>query len=398
MPEHTPQRALEGVRILGFEQAAAGPFATHLLADMGAEVIKVERPGTGDVIRGWDSAVRGLSTGYVWLNRAKRSITVDVKLAAGQAVLQRVAEQSDVFLTNVGPGAAERAGLGYAELSQRNPRLVYCNLSGYGTTGPYRDTKAYDLLIQGETGIIATTGSPDAPAKVGVPISDIAAGMYAALGVCMALYQREKTGRGQFVDVSMFESMLDWLGYFPHHYWHHGEEPERVGMRHHYIVPYGPYQAEDGRYVTTAVASARDWEVMCRQVFLRPDLLEDPRYATVEQRRANRQVLEREVEEIFRTRSVEEWVERLKAAELPYGELRGIASVLAHPQVEARHLIREVDSPVGPVPTLESALRLSDSPVADGPIPALGADTDAVLAEVGYSVAEIAELRRLGAI
>lgn len=391
-------RALAGVRVLAFEQAAAGPFGTHLLADMGAEVIKVERPGAGDVIRGWDRVVRGLSSGYVWVNRAKRSIAVDAKKPAGQQVLRRLAERSDVFLTNMGPGAAERAGLGYAEMERLNPRLVYCNVSGYGLSGPMADAKAYDLLIQGESGIMATTGSPDAPAKVGPPIADIAAGIYAALGIMLALYQRERTGRGQLVDVSMFETMLEWLGYFPHHYWHAGEEPERVGMRHHYIVPYGPYLARDGTYVSTAVASPRDWEVMCRQVFERPDLLEDSRFVDGPARRANRQELERMVEEIFQTRDSEDWLERLKRAELPYGRLRGMAEVLAHPQVAARKLIREVDSPVGRVPTIESALRLSESPVAEGPVPDLGADTLAVLREAGYSEDELAALRADGVI
>lgn len=390
--------ALAGVKVLAFEQAAAGPFGTHLLADMGAEVIKVERPGTGDVVRGWDRAVKGLSTGYVWLNRNKRSITVDATKPSGRRILQRLAEQADVFLSNFGPGAAERAGLGYEPLSQRNPRLIYCNLSGYGMTGPYANTKAYDLLIQGESGIIATTGSPEAPAKVGVPISDIAAGIYSALGISMALYQRERTGRGQIIDVSMFETMLEWLGYFPHHFWHAGEEPERVGMRHHYIVPYGPYQAADGKWVSTAVASARDWEVTCRQVFQRPDLLDDPRFTDLPARRANRVALEGIVEEIFRTQPAVYWLERLKAAELPYGQLRGIGEVLAHPQVAARKLIREVDSPVGRVPTIESALRLSDSPVVEGPIPSLGGDTEAVLKEAGFSDRDIAAFRAEGAI
>src|SRR5579884_255827 len=246
---------LSGVTVLAFEQAAAGPFATHILADMGAEVIKIERPGSGDVVRGWDRAVGGLSSGYVWLSRRKRSVTVDAKHPDGRAVLRRLADRADVFLTNFAPGVADGLGLGYEELERSNPRLIYCALTGYGLSGPYRDAKAYDLLIQGEAGLLATTGYPDAPAKVGISISDIAAGMYAALGIVLALYQRDRTGRGQLVDISMFDSILSWLGYFPHHYWHQGEEAGRAGMRHHYIVPYGPYLARDGRYVNVAVAS-----------------------------------------------------------------------------------------------------------------------------------------------
>jgi len=266
---------------------------------MGAEVIKVERPGVGDVIRGWDSVVRGLSSGYVWLNRNKRSLTLDVKQEKGKAILQELAERSDVFFENYAPGVAGRLGLGYEKLSELNPRLIYCSLSGYGQNGPYRDVKAYDLLIQGEGGIIATTGYPDKPARAGLAIVDIAAGMYSAVGILLALYQREKTGRGQFIDVSMLDSIVSWLGYFPHHYWHAGEEPARVGMRHHYVTPYGPYLAGDGEYVNLAVASASDWEIFCRKVIEKHELLDDPRFATVEGRRKNRALLEELIENIF---------------------------------------------------------------------------------------------------
>ncbi|HZU04374.1 MAG TPA: CaiB/BaiF CoA-transferase family protein [Chloroflexota bacterium] len=393
-----PDRALAGVRVVAFEIAAAGPFCTHLLADMGAEVIKIERPGSGDVIREWDTAVRGLSSGYVWLNRNKRSVTLNVKAPEGREILRRLAARADVFVENFAPGVVEALGLGYADLQALNPRLIYCALSGYGQDGPYRDVKAFDLLIQGEAGILATTGYPEAPAKVGVPIADIAAGMYAALGIVLALYQRTRTGRGQFIDISMFDAVLSWLGYFPHHYWHRGEEPERVGMRHHYVTPYGPYRARDGQYVNLAIASARDWELFCRQVLERPDLLTDPRFATNEARRANRAVLERLIEEIIASQDHDYWLARLRAADLPHGEVRGIAQVLAHPQVAARHLIQEVDSPVGRIPVVGSALRLSDSPARYERIPALGEDTAAVLGELGYDAAALARLRAEGVI
>jgi crotonobetainyl-CoA:carnitine CoA-transferase CaiB-like acyl-CoA transferase len=390
--------ALAGVRVVAFEVAAAGPFASHLLADMGAEVIKVERPGTGDIMRQWDSAVKGLSSGYVWLSRNKRSVTVDAQTDAGRDILRRLADRADVWLENFAPGAAARLGLSYADLAPSNPRLIYCSLSGYGQDGPYRAVKAFDLLIQGEAGIIATTGYPDAPAKVGVPIADIAAGMYAAMGIVLALYQRERTGRGQAIDVAMFETMLEWLGYFPHHYWHRGEEPERVGMRHHYVTPYGPYKARNGQYVNVAVASARDWLTFCERVLERPDLLADPRFATVEGRRTNRGDLEATIEGIIASADHDVWLERLRAADLPYGEVRGIAQVLAHPQVAARQMIREVDSPVGRVPVIGSPLRLSDSPARYERIPDLGEDTAAVLAEIGYDEAEIARLRARGVV
>ena len=388
------QRALDGVKILAVEQVLSGPFATCLLADMGAEVIKVERPGVGDVIRGWDSVVRGLSSGYVWLNRNKRSLTVDVKKEKGKEILQELAKRSDIFFENYAPGVVGRLGLGYEKLSELNPRLIYCSLSGYGQDGPYRDVKAYDLLIQGEGGIIATTGYPDKPAKAGLAIADIAAGMYSAIGILLALYQREKTGRGQLIDVSMLDSIVSWLGYFPHHYWHAGEEAARVGMRHHYVTPYGPYLAGDGEYVNLAVASASDWEIFCRKVIEKPALLEDPRFATVEGRRKNRAVLEELIEKIFLERNHTYWLAQLKQAELPHGVVRGIAQVLAHPQVAARRLIREADSPVGTVPVIANAVKMSGSEPRYDRIPGLGQDSEAVLQDLGYDVATIAELRR----
>lgn len=393
---HPPKAALalQGIRVLALEVSVSGPHCTKILADMGAEVIKIEKPGTGDVIRGWDSVVHGLSSGFVWLNGNKRSFAVDIKKPAGKQAIQRLAEHADVVLENFAPGVAERLGLGADELRARNPRLIYCSLSGYGQDGPYRNVKAYDLLIQAEAGIIATTGYPDKPAKVGVPITDLASSMYATVGILLALYQRERTGHGQVIDISMFESALAWLGYFPHHYWHKGEEPTRVGMRHHYIVPYGPYLASDGVYVTLAVASAHDWEVFCRRVIERPELLEDSRFRTAPDRRKNRAVLEELVEKIFLERTQEEWLRRLREAELPHGKLNGIGAVLAHPQVIARKMIREMQSPVGPVPVIGSPLRLSDSPARFDPIPSLGEDTEAILKELGYTAAEIETFRR----
>ena len=386
--------ALSGVRVVSMEVVVSGPFCTSILADMGAEVVKIERPGTGDIIRKWDSAVRGLSSGFVWLNRNKRSLSVDVKKEMGREIIQRLVQGSDIFFENFAPGTTERLGLSYEKLKALNPRLIYCSISGYGQDGPYRDVKAYDLLIQGEGGVMATTGYPDRMAKVSMPIVDISAGMYAALGIMLALYQREKTGQGQYIDISMFESILSWLGYFPQHYWHRGEEPERMGMRHHYVTPYGPYLARDGQYANLAVATVQDWEIFCREVIERPELLEDPRFTNIEARRENRAVLEEMIEKIFLERDHGEWLERLKKAQLPHGKVRGIGEVLAHSQVKARRLIREVESPVGSVPVLGSPLRLSDSPARYDRIPDLGEDSEAILRELGYDDNAIESLRR----
>jgi itaconate CoA-transferase len=386
-------RALSGIRVLALEASVSGPHCSRMLGDMGAEVIKIEKPGEGDLVRHWDSAVRGLASGFVWLNWNKRSFAIDVKQAAGREAVGRMVDRVDVFLENFAPGVAERLGLGPQALLARNPRLVYCSISGYGQNGPYRDVKAYDLLVQGEAGIIATTGYPDRPAKVGVPIADLASSMYAALAIVMALFQRERSGRGQVVDISMLESMVSWLGYFPHHYWHRSEEPERVGMRHHYVTPYGPYLASDKIYVNLAVATEQDWESFCRTVIERPEFLEDSRFRTVEARRKNRAILEKRIEEIFLERPHDEWLRRLKEARLPYGSVRGIGEVLSHPQLVMRGFAHEVDSPVGAVPVLGSPLRLSCSTPRFDRIPALGQDTESVLRELGYRESEISELQ-----
>lgn len=397
-PNERSSLALAGVRVLALEASVSAPFCSRILGDMGAEIIKIEKPGVGDTIRDWDSVVRGLSSGYVWLTGNKKSVTVDIKKKAGLEILHRLVERSDVLIENFAPGVADRLGVGAETMCRLNPRLVYCSLSGYGQDGPYRDVKAYDLLIQGESGIIATTGYPDKPAKVSVPISDLASAMYAALGIVLALYQRERTGRGQVIDISMLESIVSWLGYFPHHYWHRGEEPARVGMRHHYVTPYGPYLAGDGVYFSLAVVTPQDWELFCRNVVEKPALLEDPRFTTVEARRKHRDILEALIEKIFLEKPHEEWLRRLKAAELPHGEVRGIGQVLAHPQLIARKMIREIESPVGRIQTVGSPLHLSDSPARYDRIPALGEDTGPVLKELGYTDAQTADFRRDGVI
>jgi itaconate CoA-transferase len=389
-----PRRALDGIRVLALETSLSGPHATKILADMGAEVIKIERPGSGDVIRGWDTAVKGLSSGIVWIGPNKKSFTIDVKKPEAREILRRLALKVDVVLENFAPGTAARIGLGAEELRAANPRLIYCSLSGYGQDGPYRDVKAYDALIQGEAGLIMTTGFEDRPARVGVSVTDLISSMYAAVGILTALYQREQTGEGQVIDISMFETAASWLGYFPHHYWHRGEEPKRYGLRHQYITPYGHYLASDGKYFGVAVASPDDWEVFCKWVIERPDLLDDPRFKDTPARRAHREELDEILIGIFFERPSSEWIARLDKVRLPYGKVNGVGEVLAHPQMRAREMIQEIDSPVGKIPVLASPLHLSDSPQRLDPMPTLGGDTDSVLASLGYSDSEIAELRR----
>ncbi len=380
--------------MLALETSLSGPHATKILADMGAEVIKLERPGTGDVIRGWDTAVHGLSSGIVWIGPNKKSFAIDVKKPQAQEIMRRLALKMDVVLENFAPGAAARMGLGAEELRAANPRLIYCSLSGYGQTGPYRDVKAYDALIQGEAGLIMTTGFEDRPARVGVSVTDLISSMYAAVGILTALYQREQTGVGQAIDVSMFETAASWLGYFPHHFWHRGEEPKRFGLRHQYITPYGHYLASDGKYFGVVTASPADWEIFCKEVIERPDLLTDPRFKDTPARRAHREELDEVLVPIFQTRPSTEWMARLDKVRLPYGRVNTVGEVLDHPQMKAREMIQEIDSPVGRIPVMASPLHLSDSPPRLDPMPSLGGDTDAVLASIGYSEAEIANFRR----
>ena len=394
--ESTPRRALDGVRVLALETSLSGPHATKILADMGAEVIKLERPGSGDVIRGWDTAVNGLSSGIVWIGPNKKSFAIDVKKPQAREILQRLASRVDVVLENFAPGAAARMGLGAEELRKANPRLIYCSLSGYGQDGPYRDVKAYDALIQGEAGLIMTTGFEDRPARVGVSVTDLISSMYAAVGILTALYQRTQTGEGQVIDISMFETAASWLGYFPHHFWHRGEEPKRYGLRHQYITPYGHYLASDGKSFGVAVASPADWEIFCKDVIERPNLLTDPRFKDTPARRAHREELDEILVEIFLTQPTEEWLARLDKVRLPYGRVNGVGEVLAHPQMQARGMIQEIDSPVGRIPVLASPLHLSDSPQRLDPMPALGGDTESLLRDLGYTDSELVAFRRDG--
>jgi crotonobetainyl-CoA:carnitine CoA-transferase CaiB-like acyl-CoA transferase len=382
------ERALEGTRVVALEQAVAMPFCTLMLAALGADVIKVETPGRGDVVRGWDEVVSGLSTGFVAFNAGKRDLTVDAKHPKGRRLLRRLIERSDVFVENFAPGAAARLGLGAEELRALDPRLIYCSLSGYGQDGPYSEAKAYDLLVQGESGLLLTNGSDDQPAKVGIPVTDQIAGVHAALAIVAALQRRDRTGEGVYLDVSMLESTVYWLAYYPHHWWHGQSEPPRSGMRHQYLCPYGPFPAADGHYVNLVVASDSDWKRFCQAVD-RVEWLDDPRFATVGARREHRAQLDSLVEETTRSRPAEEWEARLQAVGLPHGRVRTIPEVLAHPQLLDRGMFVEGDSPVGPLPMIRFPLASREGMQ----VPALGEHTDEILAELGYRREEVDELR-----
>ena len=383
---------LQGIRILAMENGLAGPICSRLLADLGAEVVKVERPGAGDVTRSWDTAAAGLSSGFVWVNRGKRSVALDVKSPAARGALERLIERSDVFLQNFAPGWAARVGLDEPSVRAIRPDVVYTDISGYGLDGPYAHKNAYDLVVQGEAGLIALNGSPDEPARIALPICDIGSGTYAAIATLAALVRRAETGEGAHVSVSLFDTMIDWLGYYPHFWWHRGEAPTRMGVRHPLFCPYGPHPARGGRLFNLAVLSPEHWRAFCLDVVERADLYEDPRYRTMEGRVADREELEPELERVFAAREAEEWIERLERAGIPCGHVNEFADVMEHPQLRHNRIVSQVGSPVGPIPTIGNPFVVAGDRPELGPIPALGEHTREVLVELGLGEAAIEEL------
>ncbi len=389
---------LEGLTIVALEQAVAAPFATRQLADFGARVIKVERPGTGDFARSYDETVKGLSSHFVWLNRSKESLVLDLKDDQAKRVLHRLIAKADVFVQNLAPGAAERLGCGAEELREKYPRLVYCAVSGYGATGPYKDKKAYDLLVQCEAGLVSITGAPETPSKVGISAADIAAGMYAYSGILAALFRRERTGEGAALDVSMLESLGEWMGFPAYFAYYSGEEPKRSGASHAAIAPYGPFTCGDGEIVFLGIQNEREWARFCEEVLERPGMAEDERFASNSQRVANRAELHVEIEDVFGQLTEERAIERLEGAGVANARMRTVRQFLDHPQLEARDRWREVGSPVGPLQALvPPAMFVGVEPVMD-PIPEVGEHTEEILAELGCDEETIAALRREGAV
>ncbi|MGW0121932.1 CaiB/BaiF CoA transferase family protein [Streptomyces sp. NPDC003327] len=390
---------LEGITVVAVEQAVAAPFATRQLADLGARVVKVERPDGGDFARGYDTAARGLASHFVWCNRGKESLAVDLKDPRGLALVRRLVADADVFVQNLAQGAAARLGLDAATLCAAHPRLVAVDVSGYGAEGPYAHKRAYDMLVQCEAGLVSVTGTPERPVKSGVPAADIAAGMYAFSGVLAALVRRGTTGRGGPVEVSLFDSLAEWMGHPLHHGMHGGTAPARTGLAHAVIAPYDAYPTADGDLVLLSVQNDREWRRLAERVIGRPGLADDPAFATNAARVAGRGATDAVVAEALAPLSVAEALARLEAAGIACARLNSVAQLAEHPQLTARGRWREVETPVGPLRALLPPVVFPDAPEPRmDRVPALGQDTDAILADLGVPVSEVRELREAGVV
>jgi itaconate CoA-transferase len=389
---------LEGITIVSIEQAVAAPFATRQLADLGARVIKIERPDVGDFARAYDETVCGMASHFVWLNRSKESLTLDLKHPAAQQIVHRLLEDADVFIQNLAPGATERLGLGPEELSQRYPRLIVCSVSGYGSSGPYRDKKAYDLLVQCETGLVSLTGTSETPSKAGISIADTAAGMYAFTGILTALYQRERTGRGTALDISMFEALGEWMGYAAYFTAYGGTPPPRTGASHATIAPYGPFRAGDGKLVNLGLQNEREWARFCTLVLEQPQMATDPHFDSNAKRVANREALHAVIDAVFSQLTSEQVIVRLERAQIASARMNDMQEFWDHPQLEARKRWREVNSPVGPLKALLPPVTIRDVEPRMDPIPALGEHTELILRSLGYDDEQISRLRSERAI
>ncbi|SFE78990.1 CaiB/BaiF CoA transferase family protein [Paracidovorax wautersii] len=391
-------RPLDGITVVSLEHAIAAPFCTRQLADLGARVIKVERPGSGDFARAYDQRVKGLSSHFVWTNRSKESVALDLKHPEALEALKALIARADVLVQNLAPGAAARMGLDYASLAAQHPRLIVCDISGYGEDGPYRDKKAYDLLIQSEAGFLSVTGSAGEPAKSGNSVADIAAGMYAYSSILAALLQRGRTGQGGHIDVSMLESLGEWMGYPMYYAFDGAPPPPRAGAAHASIYPYGPFAAGDGGTVMLGLQNEREWKAFCELVLQAPELATDPRFDANARRNAHREELQALILDTFSRLTTEEVLQRLDHAQIANARMNDMAGLWAHPQLQARGRWRQVDSPAGELPALLPPGRHSGFDYRMDAIPAVGQHTDAVLHELGYADEAIARWRAAGAV
>ncbi|HWF37156.1 MAG TPA: CaiB/BaiF CoA-transferase family protein [Candidatus Acidoferrales bacterium] len=397
-PFDPPFDPLNGITVIALEHAISGPFCTRQLADLGARVIKIERPGVGDFARGYDERVRGLSSQFIWCNRSKESLTLDVKHPEAKNILLKLLANADVLVQNLAPGAAARLGLSYDALSPTHPGLIVCDISGYGSNGPYRDKKAYDLLIQSESGFLSVTGTPEAPAKAGISIADISAGMYAYSNILAALLQRGLTGKGTRIDLSLLETMGEWMSYALLYAFDGAPPPPRSGAAHATIAPYGPFRAGDGLTVMLGLQNEREWKVFCERVLEKPELAADPRFSSNSKRTAARDALSAIIEEVFAPLTAPQVLERLDAAQIANARVNDIHEVQTHPQLAARKRWSEVETSAGKVSVLIPPGREPDSHPRMDAVPALGYHTDAILRELGYDDVAIAKLRAARAI
>ena len=391
-------RPLDGITVVSLEHAIAAPLCSRQLADLGARVIKVERPGAGDFARAYDTRVKGLASHFVWTNRSKESLTLDLKHPDAHAALMDLLARADVLVQNLAPGAAARMGLSFDALQDHNPRLIVCNISGYGDDGPYRDKKAYDLLIQGEAGFLSVTGTPEAPAKAGISVADIAAGQCASNGILSALLLRARTGRGSAIDVSMLESLAEWMGYPMYYAFDGAPPPPRAGASHASIYPYGPFEAGDGGTVMLGLQNEREWSAFCESVLNDAALATDPRFASNARRNEHRAELQALVLAVFRNLSTAQVLERLDAARIANARVNDMAGLWAHPQLRSRARWTSVGSPAGPIPALLPPGRSNAFDHRMDPVPAVGQHTDAILRELGLDDGRIAAMRSSGAI
>ena len=389
---------LEGVTVVSLEQAVAVPFATRQLADLGARVIKVERPGSGDFARGYDETVKGMASHFVWLNRSKESLTLNLKRPEAKNILNRLLVEADVFIQNLAPGASERLGFGAAKLREQHPRLIACDVSGYGSSGPYQNKKAYDLLLQCETGLVSITGTEETPSKVGVSIADIACGMYAYTGILTALYMREKTGEGAAFEVSLFEALGEWMGFPAYFMAYGGEQPPRTGASHAAIAPYGPFPTSDDKIVFLGIQNEREWARFCEVVLGRPEAANDPRFDSNSKRVANTEDLRTIIEGVFEGLTASEVIARLDKAQIANARMNTVREFVDHPQLKARKRWREIASPVGPLRALLPPVTMAGVDTVMGPIPGVGDHTDRILEELELSSEQTASLRQMGAI